>query len=189
MVRPRRCIPHLPESPSGGKLVADDLDLSSENTLLLGEPEDLFLEGLAVSTGLGPHRLTVGPGFGSDVPQLVTDGPDLTAYAGDAGEGECGQGDAHPENGESFLAESGHVGAAVTSGRDWVRGILPRCPTAEIRHRADIVWIRGTFGVGSGLVQYANVGRRAVLRLISSGVAHVAICRNTAWRQAGSVAR
>ncbi len=53
--------------------------------LLLGEPEDLFLEDLAVGTG-------------------------FVAYAGEGGEDQSGQGNTYTEDGESFLAESGHVG-------------------------------------------------------------------------------
>ena len=101
-VRLRR--PSLWASSSGGELVSDDFDLPAENALLLGESEDLLLEDLAISAGLGPHRLAVGTCF-------VADSLNIAAYAGDAGEGERGQGDAHTEDGESFLAGSGHVGA------------------------------------------------------------------------------
>ncbi len=102
-------------SPSGGKLVADDFDLSAEFTLLLGEPEDLFLKDLAIDTGLSPHRLTIGSGLGpyrlAVGAGFVADGLNIAAHAGDAGKGERGQGDTHTENGECFLAESGHVGS------------------------------------------------------------------------------
>ena len=57
--------------------VGDAVEASSEDALLLGQPEDVVLEHLAVGTRFGAYGLPLGARFGPDIPQLVADGLDL----------------------------------------------------------------------------------------------------------------
>ena len=131
------------ELPIRRRPVEEAIDADAEDAMLFGEPEDLALEGFTVRTRLGADGLPLGTRFGADGlplgarlvpdsldldPQFVSDGLDIAAHAGDAGEDQRRQRDAHTNDGESFLAESGHVGARHDDPMGLRKAILPRPP-------------------------------------------------------------